>query len=227
MATRVTRFGAAAAVAALCARGALALNNGLGATPGLGWNSDYCLNCASAQRDASGVIRGFQNDAYVRHIADFLVTSGLAAMGYRYVNMDAAWDTFERDAQGNLVPDPALWPGGNMTATIDYVHSLGLGFGLYGDRGTLDCSKRPGQLGHEAQDAAMFAQWGVDWYKSDSCNAPSGQAEALAEYAVLRDALNKTGRPMWFALVRGGRDAHGGRGGGLGGGGGCRPFTTR
>jgi hypothetical protein len=39
------------------------------------------------------------------------------------------------DADGNLVPDPTLWPSG-MQTTVDYVHSKGLGFGLYGDRGT-------------------------------------------------------------------------------------------
>lgn len=39
------------------------------------------------------------------------------------------------DANGNLQPDPKQWPSG-INTTIAYVHSLGLGFGLYGDRGT-------------------------------------------------------------------------------------------
>lgn len=34
--------------------------------------------------------------------------------------------------------------------------SKGLGFGLYGDRGTMDCAKNPGNLGHEVQDANFY-----------------------------------------------------------------------
>ena len=30
--------------------------------------------------------------------------------------------------------------------------------GTYGDRGTKDCDKRPGQLGHEVDDANFFAK---------------------------------------------------------------------
>jgi alpha-galactosidase len=140
---------------ALLPTGALGLNNGLGRTPGLGWNSDYCIGCGAA--GAQKVLRGYQNEAYVRSIADFIHSSGLAALGYAYVNMDASWDLPTRDANGDLQPDPAMWPSG-LAATVDYVHSRGLGFGLYGDRGTLDCAKNPGQLGHEAQDAAFFAR---------------------------------------------------------------------
>lgn len=190
---------AALAAALLVLSRAQAIDNGLGARPGIGWNSDYCSNCLGALVDERGVIRGLQNDAFVRHIADFLVSSGLAALGYVNVNSDAGWNTFERDAAGNLVPDPALWPDG-LNATIAYVHSKGLRFGLYGDRGTLDCSKRPGQLGHEAGDAAFMASLGVDWFKEDSCYAAGDQATAFEQYGRMRDALNATGRPIWFAL---------------------------
>lgn len=164
----VAALGLGLAAAATLLPHAAALDNGLGTRPGLGWNSDYCLNCESPTGSDLGPLRGFQNDAFVRHIADFLVSSGLAALGYVNVNMDAGWDTFARDAAGNLVPDPALWtaPGG-MNATIAYVHDRGLKFGLYGDRGSMDCSKRPGQDGHQAADAALFAALGVDWFKMD------------------------------------------------------------
>ena len=140
----------------------------------------------------------------MRHdIIDFLVSSGLRAAGYAYINMDASWDLATRDAAGALVPDPALWPSG-LRATVDYAHAAGLGFGLYGDRGALDCARNPGNAGHEAQDAATYAALGIDWYKSDSCYASAVPAEAIAEYAVMRDALANataaTGRPIWFAL---------------------------
>ena len=53
--------------------------------------------------------------------------------------MDASWDLQDRSPLGELQPDPKLWPHG-LNTTVDYVHSLGLKFGLYGDKGTM----RPG-----------------------------------------------------------------------------------
>jgi hypothetical protein len=176
-----------------------ALNNGLGFTPGLGWNSDYCQNCQGAIADENGIIRGFQNEGFFKHIADFLNSSGMQALGYKYVNSDAGWDTMKRDSDGNLVPDPSLWPSG-FAWTVNYIHSLGLGIGLYGDRGTMDCSARPGNLGYEVQDANLYANLDIDWYKSDSCYASQDQNIAFGEYGNMTAALNATGKHIWFAL---------------------------
>lgn len=155
-------------------------------------------SCNAGESGRRG-LGGYQNEDFIKHIASFMNTSGMQAMGYRYVNCDAGWDTAERSATGDLVPDPLLWPSG-LSATVEYVHSLGLGFGLYGDRGTKDCSGRPGQLGYEEQDARFFAENEIDWFKEDSCYAASDQPTAFAEYSKMRDALNATGRPVWFAL---------------------------
>eukprot|EP00729_Bicosta_minor_P028448 gene28448-18033_t len=49
----------------------VALDNGLGQTPGLGWNSDYCAGChAQLGRDEN--INGFQNEAFIKHITDYM-----------------------------------------------------------------------------------------------------------------------------------------------------------
>lgn len=178
------------------------LDNGLGRTPGMGWNSDYCTRCVKpgSGGGSGSSSNGFGGENFVRHIAAYLNSSGLQALGYRFVNMDASWDLPTRDPHtGELVPDPALWPSGIET-TIAHVHSLGLGFGLYGDKGQLDCAKHPGQLGHEVQDAKFLARIGVDWWKEDSCDSSGTHAEQIAAYAKMRDALNATGRPVWFAL---------------------------
>lgn len=62
--------------------------------------------------DAVGHLRvgatGFENEAFIAHIADFINASGLQALGYEYVNMDSLWDLPDRDANGDLQPDPAL-----------------------------------------------------------------------------------------------------------------------
>lgn len=44
-----------------------ALANGLGLTPGMGWNSDYCVACSNAEeRGDSPVVGGFENDGFIR-----------------------------------------------------------------------------------------------------------------------------------------------------------------
>ena len=115
-----------------------ALRNGLGQLPGLGWNSDYCTNCSSSQDFANyNLANGFgvqgfngpKTEEFIKHIADYFNSSGLQALGYHYVNMDATWDEPKRDADGNLVPKKNTWPSG-LDKTIQYVHSKGLGFGL-------------------------------------------------------------------------------------------------
>jgi alpha-galactosidase len=118
---------------------------------------------------------------------------------YTCLPQDASWNLATRSADGALQPDPKLWPSG-MDATIDYVHSLGLKFGLYGDRGSKDCAGKPGADGHEVADAHFLAAHKVDWYKEDSCHADGSKDVAFAEYGRMRDALNATGYPTWFAL---------------------------
>jgi alpha-galactosidase len=56
-------------------------------------------------------------------MADAMVSSGLKAAGYQYVNIDDCWQV-SRDAQGNIVADPARFPSG-IKALADYVHSKG------------------------------------------------------------------------------------------------------
>ena len=49
-----------------------------------------------------------------------------------------------------------------MKPVIDYVHGLGLTFGLYTSDGDVTCHGgwSPGSLGHWQQDADTFASWG-------------------------------------------------------------------
>jgi alpha-galactosidase len=82
----------------------------------------------------------------------------------------------------------------------DYVHSKGLLFGVYTDRGNMTCGARPGAQGYESIDAQTYADWGVDYLKEDSCYASQDHEMAFHEYATMRDALNATGRPIFFSL---------------------------
>jgi len=113
--------------------------------------------------------------------------------------LDDCWAK-SRKEDGTLVADQAKFPDGTLNPLADYVHSQGLLFGTYTDRGDLTCAGRPGALRHEKIDAQTYAQWGVDYLKEDSCNASTDHETAFEEYSKMRDALNSTGRKVLFSL---------------------------
>ena len=166
----------------------LGLNNGLGRTPQMGWNSWYCFYCNVS-------------DQIIRETADAIVTKGLDKHGYIYVNIDDCWAK-SRSADGTIQSDPDTFP--DMKALADYIHNKGLKFGVYSDAGTETCAKRPGSLDHETQDANTYASWGVDYLKYDNCNNDGTKPEV--RYPVMRDALNKTGRPIFYSMCEWGVD---------------------
>ncbi len=160
-----------------------ALDNGVARTPPMGWNSWNKFGCNVSEE-------------LIKSMADAMVSSGMKDAGYQYVVIDDCWQV-GRDAQGNIVADPQRFPSG-IKALADYVHSKGLKFGLYSDVGTMTCAKRPGSMGHEYQDAAQYAAWGVDYLKYDWCNV--GTTNAQAAYQLMSDALKSTGRPIVFSM---------------------------
>jgi hypothetical protein len=65
-------------------------------------------------------------------------------------------------------------------------------------RGNETCQRRPGSLGYEKKDANTYASWRVDYLKLDSCHNINGTAPV--EIALMRDALNASGRPIFFSI---------------------------
>ncbi|XP_052169558.1 alpha-galactosidase-like isoform X1 [Oryza glaberrima] len=169
------------------------LANGLATAPPMGWNSWNHFAC-----DGNG-------EDVIRETADALVSTGLAAAGYKYVNIDDCWAEPQRDSKGNLVANKKTFPHG-IKALADYVHSKGLKLGIYSDAGFKTCAKvQPGSLGHEEQDAKTFASWGVDYLKYDNCN--NGDLKPLERYPEMSKALMMAGRPIYFSLCEWG-DMH-------------------
>ncbi len=165
---------------------ALALNNNLGLTPPMGWNS-------------WNIFGGDINEDKIKQIADAMVSTGMKDAGYEYVNLDDNWMANPaRDANGKLIPDPKRFPNG-MKALGDYIHAKGLKFGIYGDRGVTTCCNVPqsGSQGYEEQDAKTFAEWGVDYLKYDNCASDSN---LQAGYEKMQSALLKTGRPIFYSI---------------------------
>jgi alpha-galactosidase len=155
----------------------------LALTPPMGWNSWNKFGC-----DVS--------DALMRSMADGMVKSGMKDAGYQYIVIDDCWQV-NRDANGNIVADARRFPSG-IKPVADYIHSLGLKFGIYSDAGSKTCAGRPGGLGHEYQDARTYAAWGVDYLKYDWCNTTTQDAKAA--YANIRQALDATGRPILLSI---------------------------
>jgi alpha-galactosidase len=175
------------AVAIATAAPAPALPNGLALTPPMGWNNWNAFRCDI-------------NEQLVKQTADIIVSSGLKAVGYEYVNIDDCWMASSRDSAGRLVPDPVKFPNG-ITAVADYVHGKGLKLGIYENAGTHTCMGYPGSLGHEQTDANSFASWKVDYLKYDRCNNLGQPWQD--QFRAMRDALAATGRPIVFSLCDG------------------------
>jgi alpha-galactosidase len=174
-----------------------AYNNGLGATPPMGW-STWCTNDLCGLRDKC-------TEWEVKKRADALVEEGLSELGYQWILLDDCWADHERDANDNLQPAPRQFPSG-MKSLADYIHTKGLKLGLYTCVGTQTCKKnRPGSYGHYEQDAQQFAAWGVDMVKADNCHRPDTISTQDA-YTQLSQALNATGHPMLFAMCQWGND---------------------
>jgi alpha-galactosidase len=176
-------------------------------TPPMGWNSWNYFATKVTDED-------------IRHAADLIVSSGMKDAGYIYVNIDDTWEG-ERDASGVLHTN-SKFP--DMKALADYVHSKGLKIGIYSGPGTKTCGGYAASLGHEEQDAQMYAGWGFDYLKYDLCSfrtdvmakqEPDDHAAQmklmLAAYekmgAALKAATAKTGRPIVFSLCQYGWDA--------------------
>ncbi|XP_047334217.1 alpha-galactosidase-like [Impatiens glandulifera] len=167
------------------------LANGLGLTPQMGWNSWNHFQCQVEEK-------------LIRETADAIVSSGLAALGYKYVNIDDCWAELNRDSKGNLLPRASTFPSG-IKALADYIHSKGLKLGIYSDAGTQTCSTTmPGSLGFEEQDAKTFASWGVDYLKYDNCY--NNNIDPKTRYPIMSKALVNSGRPIFFSLCEWGQE---------------------
>lgn len=158
-------------------------------TPPMGWNSWNKFACNVDEK-------------LIRETADAMVSSGMKAAGYSYINIDDCWHG-ERDSLGFIHPDGKRFPSG-MKALADYVHSKGLKLGLYSDAGSQTCGGRPGSRGFEFQDALTYAAWGVDYLKYDWCNTEGLKAEGA--YKTITAALRRAGRPMVLSICEWGTD---------------------
>jgi len=142
-------------------------------TPPMGWNSWNVWGLSVS-------------DQKVRAAAEAMASSGLAAHGYRFVNIDDGWEN-GRSEDGAILTNEKF---PDMKALSDYVHGLGLKLGIYSSPGPRTCGLYEGSKGHEAQDAQTWAEWGIDYLKYDWCSY---------KIEVINNGLKPLSDPLvWF-----------------------------
>ncbi|KAJ5931020.1 hypothetical protein N7466_006513 [Penicillium verhagenii] len=180
-------------------------DNGIATTPPMGWNTYNHYSC-------------FPNESIVHSNAQALVDLGLADLGYKYVTTDCGWTVADRLANGSLTWNATLFPSG-FIALGDYLHGLGLLFGVYEDAGIQTCSEgqiQAGSLYHEPQDAALFMSWNIDSLKYDNCYSDEAtgypnvdytpSTSPSLRYANMTKALNAQSRSVLFQICEWGVD---------------------
>jgi alpha-galactosidase len=164
----------------------------LALTPPMGWNS---WNAYGLTVDA----------AKVRAVADAMVSSGLAAHGWTYVNIDDGWESASRDERGDIHTN-VKFP--DMKSIADHLHAQGLRFGIYSSPGPETCGKYIGSKGHERQDADVWAAWGVDYLKYDLCSYELTMpkeptvADHQKPYRLMHEALLAQSRDIVFSMCQ-------------------------
>ena len=156
---------------------------GQAAKPPMGWNSWNAFHTDVTE-------------AKVLDSAKALIDSGLAAKGYRYVNIDDGWWLKRRTTDGRMIIRTAIFPsaavGGAAETSFkpftDTIHAMGLKAGIYSDIGANNCSqafggpdtpnlpegtvaeREVGLYGHIDQDIQLyFGDWAFDYIKVDGC----------------------------------------------------------
>jgi len=147
------------------------ISNGLALTPPMGWSSWNQFGDRISEQ-------------LVLETMAALESSGLRDAGYVYVNIDDGWQHYKAERRSApLEADPAKFPHG-IRWLADQAHAHGFRLGLYSGPGQTTCAGYTGSEGHEAQDAAMFASWGIDHLKYDSCCSHKDAPEAEVRRVV-------------------------------------------
>eukprot|EP00038_Savillea_parva_P001408 m.103698 g.103698 ORF g.103698 m.103698 type:complete len:224 (+) comp10493_c0_seq1:110-781(+) len=148
--------------------GVLALDNGVGLTPLMGWMSWMRFRCnVACNQDPDNCI----SEHLIKSTADAMVANGWRDAGYRYVSIDDCWQADERLPNGTLVPNATRFPSG-MKALGDYLHERNLSFGLYTAMGSTTCGGYPAfgcpsvdNCTQARRDIDTMVGWGIDYLK--------------------------------------------------------------
>jgi alpha-galactosidase len=168
--------------------------NELARTPQMGWNNWNSFGCDV-------------DEELLISATEKIIQYGLRDAGYQYIVLDDCWSD-GRSSDGALQANTTRFPNG-MAEVADRIHDEGFRFGMYSSAGTYTCARYAGSLGYEQQDAQTFADWGVDYLKYDNCYNEGQSGNPLItydRYKKMSDALNSTGRQMFYSMCNWGED---------------------
>jgi alpha-galactosidase len=182
-----------------------AYSAGRATVPPMGWSS---WNAFGTDIDEAKILGSAQR----------IVDSGLAAKGYRYINIDDGWWIRRQMSDGRLqiradrFPSSVTASGSSFRPLTDKLHAMGLKAGIYSDLGRNTCSqaysadstdlpkgsvleREVGLYGHIDQDIALyFADWGFDFIKVDGCGlrafGPASEKVRSGQYRALPPVLD-------------------------------------
>jgi len=142
------------------------------------------------------------SDGIIKGQADAMVSSGLATVGYNYVNIDDGF-FYGRYSDGTLRIDSIKFPSG-MKPLVDYIHSKGLKAGFYSEAGANTCGSQynnqtggvgGGMYNHDQQDADLFFKtWGFDFLKVDYCGGLVQKLDEKTRYTAIKTAIDNSGK---------------------------------
>ncbi len=150
------------------------------------------------------------NEEVIKAQADFMVSSGMAAAGYSYVNID---DGFfgGRDKNGDLLVHKERFPNG-MKVISDYIHSKGLKAGIYAEAGINTCASHwdkdtigvgSGLMGHDRKDLKlMLKDWNYDFIKVDWCGGDWMGLDVETRYTQIANVIKEVKPSTVFNICR-------------------------
>jgi len=158
-----------------------AYERGAADLPPMGWNSWNAFGVAIDEEKVLGS-------------ANIIVSSGLAAKGYRYINLDEGWWARRNSTTGRMVIRTDRFPSArqrngstSFRPLTDRLHAMGLKAGIYSEIGRNSCGqlysedksslptgtvaeREVGLHDHVDQDIRLyFEEWGFDYIKVDGC----------------------------------------------------------
>lgn len=146
----------------------------------------------------------------IQEQADALVSSGMYAAGYRFINIDDGYFG-GRDENGKLFPNKQKFPSG-MRSLTDYLHSKRLKAGIYTDAGKNTCGSMydkdslgigVGIYGHVQQDCnVFFKEWKFDFLKVDWCGGEKLKLDEETEYTNIINTVKAIDNNIVFNVCR-------------------------
>ncbi|KFY15885.1 hypothetical protein V492_01699 [Pseudogymnoascus sp. VKM F-4246] len=151
---------------------ALALNNGVGKLPTMGYDTYNAF-----EKNYDGALALEQ--------ARLMKEYGLVDAGYNTFILDDFYALEDRNEKGEMIPDPEKFPDG-MLKWSQKLNRYGLSASAYSSNGYKTCGGLPGAYGHELQDLETWRSWG--WggkgaiVKYDNCYIPYDNVTMENEY---------------------------------------------